>query len=416
MVARITVSKSIRSALCYNEQKVAHGVAHCLFAHHFLKEAGSLSLTEKRARFERLIALNKRAVTNAVHISLNFAIEEKLKAEKLVQIATSYMEKIGFGRQPYLVYQHHDAAHPHLHIVTTNIQDDGKRISLHNIGRHQSEKARKELEITFGLQPAHAAAGKVLTAVAPLDVQRLVYGKVATKQGIEQVLQVVLPLYKYTTLAELNAVLKCYNVMADGAKKEGALFRQRGLLYRVLDEQGYPVGVPIRARSVSGNFTLDYLEGQFAKNGILRQPYLKAVKCRLDWILARPLKSLAAFERDLQKEKISLEIRKNEAGMVNGLTYVDHYTRCVFNGSDLGEPYGAHTILERCHSTPLVLHPVAMVKRTTAESRRSEVIIGEPGQRVNIHRLLKDVMAPAEEELPVPDAFRKKKRRKPSAG
>ena len=64
----------------------------------------------------------------------------------MVDIASFYMEKIGFGQQPYLVYQHLDAGHPHIHIVGTNIQKDGKRISLHNIGRNQSTTARRELE------------------------------------------------------------------------------------------------------------------------------------------------------------------------------------------------------------------------------------------------------------------------------
>lgn len=56
------------------------------------------------------------------------------------------MQKIGFGAQPYLVYEHHNAGHRHIHIVSTNIQRAGSRIKLHNVGRNQSEKARKEIE------------------------------------------------------------------------------------------------------------------------------------------------------------------------------------------------------------------------------------------------------------------------------
>ena len=40
------------------------------------------------------------------------------------------MQGIGFGNQPYLVYQHHDAGHPHIHMVTANIQADGQRIKM----------------------------------------------------------------------------------------------------------------------------------------------------------------------------------------------------------------------------------------------------------------------------------------------
>ena len=146
MVAKITVPNSIKRALNYNEQKLKEGKAQCIHAYNFLKEAEQLNFFEKLHRFEQLIALNKRATTNTVHISLNFGLNEKLEKEKLAEIATVYMQKIGFGEQPYLVYQHLDAGHPHIHIVTTNIKQDGKRISLHNLGRNESSEAREEID------------------------------------------------------------------------------------------------------------------------------------------------------------------------------------------------------------------------------------------------------------------------------
>ena len=154
MVAKITVPISIQRALNYNEQKMREGKAECIYAHNFLKEAEQLNFYEKLKRFEGLISLNNRASTNTVHISLNFGLNEKIEKEKLVEIASVYMDKIGFTEQPYLVYQHRDAGHPHIHIVTTNIQKDGKRISLHNLGRNASEMARKEIEIIYRLTKA----------------------------------------------------------------------------------------------------------------------------------------------------------------------------------------------------------------------------------------------------------------------
>jgi hypothetical protein len=113
MVVKITVPSSVRRALNYNEQKVAQGKATCIMASGFLKDAKDLNFYEKLSRFEALIQLNKRASTNTVHISLNFAEGEKLAEEKLTQIASLYMEKIGFSGQPFLVYEHRDAGHPH---------------------------------------------------------------------------------------------------------------------------------------------------------------------------------------------------------------------------------------------------------------------------------------------------------------
>ena len=128
MVAKITIPSSVRRALNYNEHKLKEGHAQCIYAHQFLKDASQLNFYEKLNRFQALTELNKRASTNAIHISLNFAMEEKFGNEKLIEIASTYMEKIGFGYQAYLVYKHLDAGHPHLHIVSTNIKKDGRRI------------------------------------------------------------------------------------------------------------------------------------------------------------------------------------------------------------------------------------------------------------------------------------------------
>lgn len=41
-----------------------------------------------------------------------------------------------------------------LQIATTNIQENGKRISIHNLDKNHSEQARKEIEEKYGLVKA----------------------------------------------------------------------------------------------------------------------------------------------------------------------------------------------------------------------------------------------------------------------
>src|SRR6266498_1042882 len=151
MVAKITIPKSIEAALNYNEKKVQNGTAECLHAGNYLNDVEKMNFYEKLNGFEMNNMLNKRASTKTLHVSLNFDPSEKLSNDKLKEIAALYMNKIGFGEQPYLVYQHFDAGHPHVHIVSTTIRSDGTRINTHNIGRNQSEKARKEIEQMYKL-------------------------------------------------------------------------------------------------------------------------------------------------------------------------------------------------------------------------------------------------------------------------
>src|SRR5450631_4470693 len=119
MVAKITTPHSILRALNYNEKKVQKGIAECIHAENFLKEADEMNFNDKLKRFQNQIAKNGHAKTNTMHISLNFDLSDNLSKEKLKLIASDYMEKIGFGNQPWLLYKHEDSGHPHIHIVTT---------------------------------------------------------------------------------------------------------------------------------------------------------------------------------------------------------------------------------------------------------------------------------------------------------
>jgi hypothetical protein len=106
MVARINTSKSISKALNYNEQKVFNGKAECILVSGFIHDLDKLNFYDKLHHFERLISLNEKTTINTLHVSLNFDSSDKINTEKLQAIANKYMEIIGFGNQPYLVYRH----------------------------------------------------------------------------------------------------------------------------------------------------------------------------------------------------------------------------------------------------------------------------------------------------------------------
>lgn len=409
MVAKITVPASIKRALNYNENKVKNGKAECLYAHNFLKEAGGLNFYEKLERFESLIALNKRATTNTLHISLNFASNEKLNKETLKEIAAIYMAKIGFGAQPYLVYQHTDAGHPHIHIVSTPIQSSGKRISLHNLGRNQSNQARKEIEEQFQLVKAEKKSQQ--KQVSNINTPKLTYGKAETKRSITNVIDSVIAHYKYTSLAELNAILRLYNITADRGQEKGFIHQKGGLLYRVLDEKGNKVGVPIKASAIYSQPTLKNLQNYFNINEASRQPHKKSLKTTIDWILRKSPDSLEHLKQQLQQEKISLVIRQNDAGLIYGVTFIDHRSKCVFNGSDLGKEYSASALQERFK---LANHPIPSIQQSkdthsidSSTTLKEDITQSQAGTRI-----MEDLMTSTSQLQNIPYELRKRKRSK----
>lgn len=349
MVAIIKTSHSIRSIFYYNENKVKAGVAECISAGNYPSDVDKMTDIMKLNRFIKREELNENAKRNSIHISLNFDPSEKHSKEKLIAIVDTYMEKIGFGEQPYLVYQHYDAGHPHLHVVSINIEKDGKRIDLHHLGIRKSEPARKEIEELFGLIKAEGRKNKEEFSLEPISMGRIQYGGIESKKAIFNVLNAVLNNYKYSSLAELNAVLKQYNVLADRGSENSKIFLTKGLVYRILDEQGKPIGVPIKASSFYNKPTLKFLEEKFKGNQVRRPLDKTRVKNAIDTALLReramPITELA---RRLQKEGINTIFRRNTEGLLYGITYVDHTTKNVFNGSSLGKQYSAKAIEERC--------------------------------------------------------------------
>jgi hypothetical protein len=380
MVAVIKFSSSLRNVVHYNENKLKQEVprkdvneprkmkAEFIHASGFAKDTEKLGFTDKFKRLEKQMKLNEGRKKSVVHISLNFDPSEQLTRERLQQIADTYMQKIGFGKQPYLVYQHHDSGHPHIHIVSTIIRNDGSPIDTHNIGRNISEPARKEIEDLFDLVKADAHKQKEAFRLQPLIAQKVLYGKSETKRAITNVLDFVLYHYKYTSLSELNAVLKYYNLVADPGTEKSRVHRNKGLVYRVLDEQGNKTGVPIKASDLYNNPGLKFLEDKFLKNESLRIPFKAKIKNAIDLALKKTtVTSLDDLKNALQRDKIQMVIRQNEEGRIYGLTFIDHQSKSVFNGSDLGKNYSASFILER-----LAMQTVQSLKET--EKQKPQIL------------------------------------------
>ena len=368
---------NLRKVLNYNEQKVQRGVAELLQAGNFLKPAEELNFHDKLHRFQKLNELNERAEKSTLHISLNFHPQDELDGikfqevsllreksrksqlteeelqkvalvqEKLREIAGIYMDRIGMAEQPYLVYQHFDAGHPHIHVVTSLIQADGVRIPTNNMGKNQSVKARKEIDEIYGLRKVEDSKHNQVYEPEPVNAQKVAYGNQETKKAIKDVLRFVLKKYKFTSLPELNAVLQQYNVLADRGATDSQIFKNGGLVYRVLDEQGGKIGVPIKASDFHFKPTLKALQEKFEKNTPLRKADIPVIKGRIDWALGKQPKSFQAWIEELRKENIRVVVRRNDQGVVYGLTYVDFRTRSVLNGSDLGKAYSAQAITRR---------------------------------------------------------------------
>jgi hypothetical protein len=412
VVAKIVCGKSIRGVLNYNENKLKNTEASLLMAAGFPRDPDHLSFKNKLDRFEMLTRQNKDTRTNTLHIMLNFSRQDQLDDDSLKGIALDYMNRIGFGNQPFLVYQHFDAAHPHLHIATVNIADGGQRIETHNIGKNQSENARKELEVQYGLIKAEDQVKETAYILQPVNLEKVTYGKAPTKAAISTIVREVADTYKFTSLPEFNAALKQFNVRAYRGAEGTVMFEKGGLVYNILNEHGEPVGIPIKASSIYGSPTLKNLEKRYAPNDTSRKPYGQRLKYLLDKAIATA-KETMEFKAQLQKQGIRILFRENAQGNIYGVTFIDNATRVVFNGSDLGKSYGAKTFLERlpADATREKEQPEILLSGITTKPEPAAQKAYPAHEQPVIERL-RDTLLSVRQGEHAPDPFRRKKKKR----
>jgi len=406
VVVRIKTGKSIRGALSYNEHKVHQGKAELILASQFSRDITELGFTQKMIVFEKLNVLNPKSKVNTMHLSLNFAPGELLDDEKLQTLAMEYIERIGFGNQPYLVYKHQDASHPHLHIVTTTIQANGKAIYLHNIGKRKSEPARKAIEQEYNLVKAEGREQQKKLPLKPVELKVAWYGQSETKNTISNIVREIVANYKYTSLEELNAVLRQYNVIADRGSIHSNMYKKRGLVYSIVDKDGYKVGIPVKASAIYTSPTLSVIEKKFERNLAGKHIAKKYLQNKIGYLLAKN-NSPSTFLQALKEKNISSSIYYNEKGGIENIHFIDHSNRSVFSCQDIG--FTVHSIVKQLNNPATSKSKIESSDSVTAIQPNNDF---DHFKFTNSFQVIKDLLAPEYDQQTLSAEFFKKRRKK----
>jgi len=335
----------------YNEQKVKAGQAQCIYAGNFLPDAADLTPGDKRRRFSDVLQLNQRVVNTAMHIVLQFPPGEDLDNDRLIAITASYMQRIGYGDQPYLVYRHSDTASPHLHIVTITIRPDGSHIRTPFLGPRISEPARKAVEIEFGLTKASGHKRKAIERPGP--AQKIQYGKLPSEEAIANTLSYILETFRYRSIAELNAILRLYNLTAKTGRPGSRLHTFGGLLYQILDEKGQGRGAPVKASSLPFKPTLSWLETKFAEHRLLPPATVNRTRFAFDSVLRENPADGAAFRDALRRNQLAIAGEHPSDGSPTGLLLVNLAEKTVIPASELGAAYDLPALRQKLSFDPL---------------------------------------------------------------
>ncbi len=343
MVAKIGSGSSLYSALAYNHQKVKDGQAKVLLVNNMMETPnGNLGIGICTNSFEPYLHANKRTENPIIHISLNPDPKDKLNDEQFSEIAQEYMQKLGYGNQPFIVYKHEDIDRHHLHIVSVKVDETGKMIR-DNFQHRLSMRICRELEKKYGLIPANEKQ-----KAEDYKLKKVDFKKGNIKHQIANVVRPVARSWHFQTFNEYKALLSVFNVHVAEVKGEYRGKPYNGIVYAALDEKGEVCGTPIKSSKIGKSVGKAALEERMEKSKILVNN--KNLKERPKAIIAKAIQKCRTqddFEKELLKNGITVLFRKNDSGRIYGVTFIDHKQKFVFNGSRLGKGFSANVFHEK---------------------------------------------------------------------
>ena len=337
MIAKISATENLGGALGYNFKKVEKGEANILLAAElYQSKEGRYTMEDVLADMEALIPKNCRTKKTVFHCSLNPHPDEKLSDERLTQIAKEYMEALGYGKQPYIVFKHNDIAREHIHIVSLRIDGEGKKIN-DKFEKRRSKKITDTLERKFGLIPSSKVTDKAMKETPKIDTNK---GNI--KEQVANVVRMVLKHYRFCSLGELNAILSKYNLAVEEVKTEFRGKKYDGLVYVPTDDKGKKVSTPIHASDIGRGVGYTAVQNRIQKSKQTIKPLIPTIRNRVLQVMCTSPRTAEEFRQRLEEQGLRVTIRKNESGRIYGITFIDDKEGIALNGSRLGKGYAAN--------------------------------------------------------------------------
>ena len=337
MIAKISATENLGGALGYNFKKVEKGEANILLAAElYQSKEGRYTMEDVLADMEALIPKNCRTKKTVFHCSLNPHPDEKLSDERLTQIAKEYMEVLGYGNQPYIVFKHNDIAREHIHIVSLRIDGEGKKIN-DKFEKRRSKQITDTLERKYDLIPSSKIADKAVEETPKIDITR---GNI--KEQVASVVRTVLKHYRFCSLGELNAILSAYNLAVEEVKTEFRGKKYDGLVYVPTDDKGGKASTPIHASDIGRGMGYTAVQNRMQKSKQAIKPLISIIRYRVLQTMRTSPKTEEELRQRLEEQGLRVVIRKNSNGRIYGITFIDDEVGIALNGSRLGKGYTAN--------------------------------------------------------------------------
>ena len=335
MIAKISSPSRLAAALGYNFNQVdKHEASVLLVQGLFHDRNGAYSRAQVLADMLRTIPERCRTKKTVFHCSLNPHPDEKLSDEALSRIAAEYMEALGYGAQPYIVFRHNDIPRAHIHIVSLRVDSEGRKID-DRFERRRSKRITDALEAKFGLLPSQK---KEDVSAQPSAVE---IGAGDIKRQVAATVQYVLGRYAFQSVGEMNLVLARFRVTAEEVKTERKGRPFDGIVYAATDAEEHKICTPIKASEIGRQVSYAALRRHFEQSkSVVRERSVVIRRAIADVMQTSP--DRAAFIDRMRGHGIETVLRINTAGRLYGITFIDDANGIAVNGSRLGKGFAAN--------------------------------------------------------------------------
>ena len=338
MIAKISSSENLAGALGYNFKKVVSGDASVLLAEGlYANPEGGYTMEEVLSDMQAAIPKKCRTKNVVFHCSLNPHPDEKLSDEQLTQIAQEYMQALGYGEQPYIVFKHNDIEREHIHIVSLRVNSAGEKIN-DKFENRRSKRITDHLERKYGLIPS--TPSKEQKTNSPASQENLTSDNIRSE--IAQTLRGVLEHYHFCSLGEFKAILGAYQLTIEEVKNTYQGREYNGLVYAPTDEAGNKLCTPLHASKIGRGVGYTALQSKMRQSKQRIKPFLPEIRQRVLAVMRTSPRTEEELLASLNKSGLRCLIRKSESGRIYGITFIDDNLGVALNGSRLGKGYAAN--------------------------------------------------------------------------
>ncbi|PDP80502.1 conjugal transfer protein MobB [Prevotella intermedia] len=337
MIAKISATENLGGALGYNFKKVERDEISVLCVNELRKAFdGTYRMDKVLSDMQKAIPEKCRTKKTVFHCSLNPHPDEKLSDELLVQIAKEYMEALGYGKQPYIVFKHNDIAREHIHIVSLRVDSNRRKINDKFEGK-RSKLITDALEWKYNLIPSSKVGEKAVIETPKIDLSK---GNI--KEQVSSVVRTVLKRYRFCSFGELNAVLSAYNLAVEEVKTEFRGMKYDGLVYVPTNGKGDKAGTPIHASDIGRGVGYTAVQNRMQKSRQAIKPLIPTIRNRVLQVMCTSPRIAEEFRQRMEEQGLRAVMRKNESGRIYGITFIDDKEGIALNGSRLGKGYSAN--------------------------------------------------------------------------